>query len=246
VTDERDLKDPSRNYTVPFNQPIGMRIPEHVFRQLIGYGLKQIRESLDNPVNLVSELFAMTGEDVVAQVKSWLREHTNIFLGVSWPKDDVSLPLITVINQGEQEDVTNAFLGDATGAMEYGKFGDVRPSAREQRAIPMRHTTNIYVASQDDALTLYLYNIVRFILVSNKDALTQWYDIHNLVVSGQPLEFDEKLFPIFGYYRLLQLQYTTFFDYNLSEEAAKIVSLELLVEALLDGEVRVVVEVPES
>ena len=235
--DEQNLRSPANNYTVPQNQPAGMRIPEFVFRQLIGWGLQQVRNTVDNPNNLVDELFAMVGDDTIKQIKSWLRERSNLYLDVSWPKDDISLPAIVVEAQGEQEDTSNALLGDVAGSMDRGRFGGT-PTMRPQFAIPETHTTNIYIASQDDRLTLFLYTLVKFILVSNKDQLTQWYDIHNLSVSGQVLEHDPQMFPTFGYFRMLSLSYLCLFDFNGSDDAAKIVSLDLMVETT-QGDVQI-------
>lgn len=234
MTMDDDLHNRDNNYTVPANQPLGMRIPEFVFAQLIGFVFQEIRRTIDTN-SLIDELFAFTTTATIKRVKDYLREHKNFFIGANWPSEDVHLPLITVINQGEQEATDQAFLGDATGVEQFGTFGDQRLTQRQAKAVPLRVTTNIYVASSDDELTLVLYNIVRFIFLSNKMQLSQLYDVHNLTISGQALEYDPELHPVRGFYRVLQLQFLTMFDWNLSEEAAKIVSLNLIVEALAGG-----------
>ncbi len=239
--DERNLGSPASNYTIPQNTPSGMRIPEFAFRQLIGWAIQQVRNTVDDPKNVVDELFAMVGDDTIKQIKSWLRSKDKLFLDVSWPRDDISLPAVVVEPQGEQEDTSNTLLGDLAGTAEMGRFGDAIPSMRPQFAIPELHTTNIYIASQDDRLTLFLYTLVKFILLSNKDQLTQWYDIHNLSISGQVLEHDPQMFPTFGYFRLLTLSYLCLFDFNGAQEAAKIVSLDLMVSTVKDPPREVVV-----
>jgi hypothetical protein len=241
--DRRESESPTRNYTVPQNQPAGMRIPEFVLRQLISWALKQVRQTLDQPKNIVDELYAMAGPELILQIKEWLRAHENIFIDVAWPRDDQSFPLIVVEPQGEQEETESTFLGDLAGTMDYGRFNDGIPSMRPQFAIPERHTTNVYIASQDDRLTLFLYTLVKFIIISNKDQLTQWYDIHNLTVGGQTIEHDPNLFPTFGYYRVLTLSYLCLFDFNGAEEAAKIVSLDLMVTTINCGDVTQGVEI---
>jgi len=229
------LKDPEQNYTVPPNQPAGMRIPEFAIRQLIGHALGKIRDSIDTPKNLVDTLFAMVPDEVRKQIKQWIREHKNMFLDVSWPRESGFLPMIVVEPQGEQEETSSVLLGDYAGDMPFGRFEDGRPSASPQYAIPERHTTNIYVGADDDRLTLFLYQIVKFILLSNKDSLTKWYDIHALSMSGQILTQEDKQLPQHGYYRVLSLSYFCMFDFNGTEEAAKIVSMELDVDALSGG-----------
>lgn len=245
--DQLPLGSPENNYTIPQNTPSGMRIPEFVFRQLIGWAIQQVRKTVDDPKNVVDELFAMVGDDVIKQIKSWLRSNENLFIEVSWPREASSLPGIVIEPQGEQEDTTNTLLGDLAGTAEMGRFGDANPSMRPQFAVPELHTTNIYIASQDDRLTLFLYTLVKFILLSNKDQLTQWYDIHNLSIGGQVLEHDPQMFPTFGYYRMLTLSYLCLFDFNGASEAAKIVSLDMMVstpEGEDGGSVLITVPVP--
>jgi len=235
VTIDQDRYNRENNYTVPANQPLGMRIPEYVFAQLIGFVFQEIRRTIDTN-SLIDELFAFTTKDTIKRFKEYLRDHKNFYVGVNWPQEDVHLPLITVISQSEEEATDLAFLGDAVGVEQFGTFGGGQKlTQRQAKAVPLRSTTQIYIASTDDELTLLLYNVVRFIFLSNKLQLSQLYDIHNLVVSGQALEYDQELHPVKGFYRTIQLQYLTLFDWNLSEEAAKIVSLDLVVEALAGG-----------
>lgn len=237
--DQRPLGSPRENYTVSENQAFGMRIPEFVIRQTIGYGLKKIRQSIDGPRNLVDRLFRMVDEGSRKQLKGWIREHENIFTDVSWPRDDVSLPMVVVEPQSEEEDVSQSLLGDITGVVETGLFGDGRPTGTVTYASSQKHTTNVYVGAQDDRLTLFLYEIVKFIVLTNKRQLEEWYDIHNLIYSGQILERDEKQFPTHGFFRVLQLTYHTFFDFSGDEVAAKIVSLDLSVTTRFDDEAQV-------
>lgn len=236
-----DLKDPSTNYTVPF-QPSGMRIPEFVMRQLIGFAIGKIRESIGTPNDVVEMLFRQTPDEVREDIKTWLLKHTNIYLDVSWPREDVHLPLIVVEPQSEEEDTANALLGD------YAQITAIddgfRKAGQPQYAIPERHSTSIYIATDDDRYTLFLYQMVKFILLSNKDGLTKWYDIHAVSLSGQALSYDEKLLPIMGYYRVLTVSYFCMFDFAGAEEAAKVVSLGLMASTVAPDGVEVVVEVP--
>ena len=244
MIDERDLLDPALNYSASENQPYGLRIPEHIFRQLISWSLQQIRTTIDEPINLVDELFKFHGDVVRKQIKNWLREHPNIFVGVNWPPQEVTLPFISVINSGEPEDPSGQFLGSSAGSLEYTNNG--RTVVREHRAVLLKPTSTIYICSTDPNLTAYLYAIVRFIFFSNTDQLSEHYDIHNLIVNGQDLHHDPSLFPTFGYFKVLQLQYQTMFDYNVAEEASKLVSLGLMVNAIDKGNVLVDVSVPSE
>lgn len=235
--------EPVNNFTVPSTQPAGLRIPEFAIRQLIGWAFGKIRDTIGTSDDLVDQLFALVGPDVRKQYKDWLLENKNIYLDVSWPRDPVGLALIVVEPQSEAEDTANAFLNDAIGSTSRGTLGDVSPTEAPAYAIPERRTTNIYVASDDDRLTLFLYETVKFILVTNKQALTRFYDVHNLSLSGGVLDHDSEKLPEFVYYRVLQASYMTLFDFNGPASGPAIINLSLMVDTVQDGQ-RVVVDVP--
>ena len=235
--------DPSNNFTVPTTQPAGLRIPEFAIRQLIGWALGKIRDSIGTSNDVVEQMFALVGKDVRDEFKAWLLANKNIYTDVSWPRDAVSIAMIVVEPQSESEDTGNTFLNDTIGVTQRGTFGDVPPTEAQAYAIPEKRTTNIYIATDDDRLTLFLYETVKFILVTNKQSLTRFYDVHNLSLSGGVLDQDAEKLPHFVYYRVLQATYLTLFDFNGPASGPAIINLSLMVDTVQDG-TRVVVDVP--
>lgn len=221
------LDSPSNNFTVPQTQPAGLRIPEFAMRQLIGWALGQVRNQVGKPDDVVDKLFAFVPSDVRDQFKQWLLNNQNIYLDVSWPRDPVNLALIVVEPQAESEDTSNAFIGDVVGVTDRGHLGGQTPTEAVAYGIPETRTTNIYVASDEDRLTLLLYTLVKFIIIYNKLSLSKFYDVHNLVVSGGVLEQDSDKLPQFTYYRVLQLRYMTIFDWN-GVESGPVASVNLV------------------
>jgi hypothetical protein len=253
MIDEREILDPARNFTQPNQHVFGMRIPEVVFRQLIGFSLRRIRETLDES-RLIDELFQQLGDDVIKQIKNWLREHTNIQVIANYPRSADALPLIAVVNLAESEDPQGTFLGDRLGevAMRAMPWEVDRADGQrvDQRGMLEACTTAVYVITDDPNLTLYLYYMVKFVLRSNQDELAEYYDIQNLALRGQDLQHDQAWMPTFGYTKLIQLQYQSMFDYSVNQAARQIVSisgvdLHLLVDAYRDGETPPV-EVPRD
>lgn len=224
------IDDPMQNFTVPPMEPAGMRIPEFVIRQTISWALSQIRNTLGTPADVVEKLYAQVPRGVRDEFRAWMIANKNLFLDVSWPKDEGHLAMIVVEPQSENEDTENTLLNDAAGTIDRGTLGDVAPTSAPMYAIPERRTTNIYVASNDDRLTLLLYEMVKFILVSNKQSLTAYYDIHNLSVGGGVLEHDSDKLPNYDYYRVMVLQYGTWFDWAGAESAAVVVSISLAIQ----------------
>lgn len=229
------VADPNKNFAVPTTRGLGLRIPEFAIRQLIGWGLGEIRSRINTPDDVVEHLFAMVPPAVRDQLRQWLLHNENIYLDVSWPRDPVHTALIVVEPQSEEEDTGNAFLNDSVGTVDRGRLGDQVPTEAPAYGIPETRTTSIYVASDDDRLTLFLYNIVKYILVHNKMALTKFYDVHNLSISGGVLEKDSDKLPQFVYYRVLQARYMTIFDFDGSASGPVIVNIALDFARFVDG-----------
>ncbi len=229
------LEDPTNNFTVPSTQPAGLRIPEFAIRQLIGWAIGQVRARINTPDDAVDQLFALVPRDTRDQFKQWLLNNQNIYIEVSWPREPAGLALIVVEPQSEAEDTSNTFLGDSVGTTEYGQLGNQVPREAYAYGIPETRTTNIYVASDDDRLTLLLYELVKFILVYNKASLDKFYDVHNLSLSGGVLEHESSKLPNFMYYRVLQARYMTIFDFNGPASGPAVVNLGLDVAEFIDG-----------
>ena len=227
-----DAFEPANNFTVPQMQPAGLRIPEFAIRQLISWALDQIRGTIGTSNDVVDQLFGVVPQELRDQYRAWLLQHKNIYTDVSWPRDATFLAMIVVEPQSEAEDTPNTLLNDAAGTTAYGTLGDVPPTEAVAYMIPEKRTTNIYVASEDDRLTLFLYETVKFILVTNKQSLTRFYDVHNLSLSGGVLDLDADKLPQFAYYRVLQATYLTMFDFNGPASGPAIINLSLLIDTL--------------
>lgn len=233
------ITDRSFNFTVPENQATGLRIPEHALRQLISWGFNQVRTHVDDVKhNVIDELFARIPKDVRDQIKAWFRTREKLETTVNWPTDDIAFPFAAVVNEGSVEDQEASMLGDYGGIMTLGNV------AREVRRFANKNTTTLYIASEDPNLTLFLSTIAYYLVVSNKDDLTKWYDIHNLVVSQQDVKWDERFLPRFCYIRAVQLSYLTYYDFYVGENVSAVLSLGLAVLTRDDAGQEVISDVP--
>lgn len=233
MTDQFD--NPSNNFTVPPTQAAGLRIPEFAIRQLIGWAIGKVRDAVNTPGDMVDKLFAFVPQGVRDQFKAWLIANQNIYIDVSWPINPVSLALIVVEPQSEAEDTASTLLNDRLGNTSYGRLGGQLPTEAPAYGIPETRITSIYVMTGEDRLTLFLYTLVKFIILYNKMALDKYYDVHNLSISGGVLEPDPDKLPQFVYRRVLQLKYMSLFDYDGPESGPLAVNLELNVAEFIAG-----------
>jgi hypothetical protein len=233
------IDDPNVNASVSTNRPAGVRIVDFIFERLIGSALQQVCSTPDTLNTFVDELFAQAAQPVRDDFKSFLLDHPGFYIGVSWPRDAVNMPMIVVEPQGEQEGEGELMINDV--------IGEDPNTGVPVYAIPERRTTHIYIGSDDDRLTFFLYQAVKFIVLVNKQRLLRFYDVQNLSVSGTTLSLDETQLPTKGFFRILQLSYMSYFDFDDStEQAARIASVDmgLLVEAQKDGQ-QVITPVPQ-
>jgi hypothetical protein len=208
--------------------PTGARMSEHVLRQLLSWGFAQIRKNLDSPRDVISELFRIQGAERRKEIRAYLRDATGIAFEVNYPRQDLALPWVCVVEGSVQEDPNFTFLGDHVGIQRLGVLGGIH-STRQQKGVGLQCNTQIYVAAQDQQLVSYLSYLAYYILFSNKDALHEQYDIYNLKMSWSDLQWRQELFPSFCYMKVITCQYGSFFDFNEHEEARAIVSLDLSV-----------------
>lgn len=188
-------------------------------------------------------MFRTHGSAVREQIKGYLRDHPNIAVTVNYPRDDLSLPFIACVNAGEAEDTSALLLSDYGGEQVLGDEGG-RQTLRQQRTFVDKATVQIFIAAQDPNLALYLSHIVRYVLASNSFRLTERYDIHNMTLGLQDVQYDERFFPMFCYTRLVTVQFQTIFDFNVDEVTNAIVSLDLLVSTTDSAGVELISSVP--
>jgi len=228
--------DPSEDFTVPENVPVGVRPNEYVLRQLIGYAFQNIRDNIDRPdFLLIDELFTNFGPVVIDQIKAWFRSRAPapapaIATVVNFPRPDLSLPFIACVNGADLEDERAQFMGDYTGTMEPPRES-TEAVIRDLRGVGTKITNHLYVAATDADLVIFLAGLVRYILSFNKGGLESQYDIKNLCINMQDVQWDEKFFPTFCYIRLLTVTYDSQFDFALAPASRMVVSLSALVDA---------------
>lgn len=205
-------------------QPIGARLSEYLICQTIQYGLQKIYKNIDetrSSLNIMDELFRSQPEEFQKQAKEYIRTHPNITVDINYPRQSFVLPFISVVNGSGGQDPQMMFLGHETGMQFLGS-----ETVRRQKGTGLACNTKVYVAAQDPLLCLVLHWIVFFILFSNVENLIK-RDIHDLFMTDQDLQWTPEFYPNFCFISMWNLSYKSFFDYNLSEGAKKIIDLSL-------------------
>lgn len=236
-------KDPAVNYTAPPNQSFGAKIPEYAIRQLLAYNLKMIaRDVAENPTDgILDEHFCTMadtegGRAEIARLKDFFREHKNIPVTVNMPRPGAAVPLVCVVNRGEIPDDALQFLGRGGGVRRTGVVSGERIRVANVYTVGERRIVEVYVGTSDPDLTMYVHFFLKRVLYANALQLEEFYDVHALTITGRDVSLDTNAAPVPAYYKNLSLQFSTFFDWEGSEEAQpRLGTVGLLVEALKDG-----------
>lgn len=214
---------------------------EETLRQFLAFQLKQLSQNAANPgVSFVDDLFSRMGANVRKQVKDFLTTHPNISVEINYPREDIKLPFVAVVNVEESEKSAEAYLGDDGGLMYMGErsveasssltfipnvYGealaepDTRPRATHARqliSIPEACVTRIYIGAQEVNIVMYLYAIIKALVLVNKLDFDKYSGARNLKVSGGDLEQRPELFPTFAFFKVITLSYDMNFDVPVS------------------------------
>lgn len=230
---------------------------EPLLRQFLAYQLRQLALNVNDPsVMFIDDLFGRWGDDVLLQVKKWLVVTSSWNVEINFPREESKLPFLSIVNTQDDELTREAYLSDDGGLMliggrsvtassqltlppnVYGQAqleADPRPRATHVRqlvSIPESRVTRLYIATEDVNETLYLYTIVKALLVVNKLDFDKYAGVRNLKLSGSDLEHKQEMFPRFAFWKVLTLAYDTNFDVPLSMQPT-IGGFNLTLEAFL-------------
>jgi len=230
------LRDPANNFTLPNTDAGGMPVNEYLLRQILSWAYKRIHEQVDRPdFRLFKMLYKRYGEPVITQMRTFVREHPNVSFVCNFPRQDMSLPIIACVN-GVEKESGDTYLGDFIGERIPGPRTNKETNQQEFASLltgcPLNCATNIYVMADDPNLTIFLSQLVRYILFVNKLQMERNYSLKNLVIDMQDQKWDETFLPTFCYIRLVQARY----DSDMGLESDPLVRLTVATTFAVDDQ----------
>lgn len=245
---------------------VGNLFFEELLRQFLAYQFQEIHRDIAAPgASLFDELFARFGDDVRLQTRKWFSENTNIPFTINYPRDNMTIPFVCVVNASEAEKSAETYLADHGGEMVLGShsvtsssqlhapptlYGDViavpdnRPKATQFRqviSVPESRTTKIYIATENPNATLYLYTAIKALILINKMDFDEFAGARNMKLNGNDLEHKPELFPTFAIFKVLTLEYDTNFDIALEPDKT-IGGVNVSLSAFINGVTQGVVQ----
>lgn len=211
---------------------------EEKLRQFLTYQLKAIKADTANlGSSFFEDMFGSFGDDVRLQIRKWFVE-TSIPVTINMPRDNIIVPFVCVI-ASEETEAPVAYLADYGGVMYEGGLSvtasaeqqlpnvygdpltqiDDRPrgtQARQVLSLPESRVTRIYVGTEDVNATMYLYKVVKALLIVNKIEFDKYAGARNMKISGNDVEYRPELAPSFAFFRMLTMNYDMNFDIPLS------------------------------
>ncbi len=181
--------------------------PEFLLRNAIDSGFQTF---VDNP-ELIDSLFAAYGDDVIAEVKSYLIARNDpagpgsadsgkstVKTSINYPKDGFSLPHVAIVMGMDAEQSQYDAIGDAFDFRE----NESNTQVTVIRGIMTEAQYSLMIMSQHSNLTVYLYILVKAIIIMNSIEFHK-RGMQNIMLTGRDLTLDQNLFPEFAYGRQL-------------------------------------------
>lgn len=190
---------------------------EWSLQRLIRKGLIYITAHLEL-VDAALEGYDDIDPTVITEVKTYLTNHPSIEVVINWPRRDISLPFVSIITRQNSEDESKDSLGDnfemedilgditVDGVLSNEITGHSQSIGYASNAV-----TDLAITSEDPNMTLYLFDLVRFIIFTHKIELEDKADLKNMKLDSRDFQFDPSYFPDFWYSRALTLSYLTYY-----------------------------------
>lgn len=162
--------------------------------------LQQGFTSVANDIDLLDDVFHNYPEEMLAEVKQYLREH-KVEVVLNWPRESMQQPTVAIVNAGDSEAADKDVLGDVFWELE---VEETDANITEYRGIAKNGTYQMLVLSPDPRLSMYLSYLVTTILILNA-SLFQEAGMHNVLISEADLRFEEQLLPDWSNSRMVTL-----------------------------------------
>lgn len=202
--------------------PFGVSVPERVLQEVLKAGIAQVKAD----TSLLDELFHKYDKTTLADMKSFYAKH-NIPVRVNFPVGaDWTFPMIAIVSAADTENASADFLGSFMGA----DVDLARTTRYEIVGHATRSTFTVYcLAGKDSNAALWLYYVVKALLVLNYDTLIN-HGLHNATFDGRDIQFREDVSPEFTFARTLSLTCDTYFAVQRTERVANSLVVNVFTE----------------
>lgn len=226
--------------TLPISDAIvkgyGTMMPERVFQELLKIGFTTIKSD----TSLIDDLFHKLDEDTRDDMKAFFAAHV-VDVRLNFPVDSILFPMVTIVNQSDNEDVSSDVLGDFMGQ----EFDEGGSYTTEILGHALNSSYQVYcLAGKDSNAALWMYYLTKAVLMLNVQTLYV-HGLHNIVYSGQDIRVREDLFPEKTYARLLTVQCFNWFSVRATQRVVSKLTVAAFTENAETGEkIQLNVEAP--
>ena len=184
-------------------------LPELQIEKVLVNGFAKVYQKVD----MLDELFSHYPKEMREEAKKYLKEH-NISVALNWPREGFTLPVVAIVNAGDQEAPDKDVLADFL-EQEYLHAADLE--LKELHGVAKQGTYTLYCQSSDPRLTLYISLLAETLLILNTMEL-QRAGMHNILLTSGDLQFNESLLPEWVNARVVSLSCLHYHAVQVSEE----------------------------
>jgi hypothetical protein len=196
----------------------GTSLPERVLEELFKKCFPRIQADTD----LLDDLFHRLDDAALKDIKDYYKSH-NVTVRLNFPIDDLKFPIVAVLCNSDDENVSADMLGDFMTA-EQEVSGTQR---NEIVGHSLKSNFSIYcLAGKDSNAAMWLAYVVRALLALNSTFLAG-NGLHNPVITTRDISLREDLFPEMTFARIVTLTCDNYFAVRRSERVASALTLSL-------------------
>jgi hypothetical protein len=213
----------------------GCMLIERVLQEVLTRALL----ALKTDPGLIDDLFYKLSPTNIADIKNWISSQ-NIVVRTMYPEVGYTQPMVAIINTSEDEVAGADTLGDYIQ-----EAGQDRPSGMVYQVYGITQACRYSImcfAGKEANACIWLYNIVKSILLLNKPFLMQQGIEDPILISGRDLSFREDMLPEFGYVRAVELACNQRFSLYITEAVATSLKVTILPQTIGDVESVVTVD----
>lgn len=204
----------------------GPILVERVLYDIIKLGLEEVHAD----PSLTDDLFFQFDTNTRNDIHKFFEEH-RVAVRQNFPQDELTLPMVAVVNGDDSEQAAFDLLGDdllETFTPDIGETNTLVGHA-------VQGTYRIFcIAEKDSNAALWLYYVIKALLILHRDQL-QTHGLHNVVMSGADVTLREDLFPQRAFARVLTLSCIYFFSVPVTEKVATKLIMRIFTEDAVSG-----------
>lgn len=200
--------------------------PEFILETIIQRGLAAIAAD----TTLVNDLFIQFPAQYQTEAAGYFTGR-KVAVTVNWPREGLTLPVVSIINSASNEDPSQDAIGNIMGERD---TLDTDSSITQYEGIATQNTYSVFVQTKDPRETIYLCLAIKALFLLNVETMLT-AGMQNIVIDESDLRFSEEMAPELQNPRVITLRCLTYFTVPRSVDILRALTVTITPEMAFDA-----------